>query len=149
MFIGEYHYSIDEKGRLAIPSKFRSGFKKGAVVTRGLDGSLFVYPLAEWDRLAQKLAHLPMSKASSRAFARLMLAGAMDVQLDAQGRVMIPEYLRAYAKLAKQTVIAGLYNRLEVWDEGAWNKYAHETEGDSTEIAEQLGDLVSFCSAST
>ena len=82
-----------------------------------------------------------MSKASSRAFARLMLAGAMDVQLDAQGRVMIPEYLRAYAKLAKQTVIAGLYNRLEVWDEGAWNKYAHETEGDSTEIAEQLGDL--------
>lgn len=141
MFIGEYHYTIDEKGRLAIPSKFRNGFKKGAVVTRGLDGSLFVYPINEWDRLAQKLANLPMSKASSRAFARLMLAGAMDVQLDGQGRIMIPEYLRQYSKLGKQAVIAGLYNRLEVWDERAWNEYSRATEGDSADIAEQLGDL--------
>lgn len=141
MFIGEYRHSIDDKGRMAIPAKFRSIFNEGAVVTRGLDNCLFVYSQSEWAKLAEKLVNLPISQKNTRAFARLMLAGAMDVQLDAQGRVVLPQYLREYAKLRKITVIAGLYNRLEVWDEEEWKNYKRDTEKNSTDIAEQLGEL--------
>ena len=140
MFIGEYRHAIDEKGRLAIPAKFRNRLKK-AVVTRGLDNCLFVYELAEWKRLATRLAALPFSQANSRAFARLMLAGAMDVAIDAQGRIVIPEYLRQYAHLVRETVVAGLYNRLEIWDQAAWTAYKEKTEKDSNEIAEKMGEL--------
>lgn len=141
MFIGEYTLSIDEKGRLSIPVKFRSDLKGKAVVTRGLDSSLFLYPQAEWQKLAQKLSALPISKANTRAFSRLMLAGAMDCQLDKLGRIVVPDYLRSFAKIHKRVVIAGLYNRLEIWDEALWSKYKHATEKDSTRIAEQLGEI--------
>jgi MraZ protein len=140
MFIGEYRHTVDDKGRLAIPAKFRSSLKK-AVVTRGLDACLFVYPLAEWKQLAQKLSNLPISQANSRAFARLMLAGAMDVDVDSQGRIVLPDYLREYAKLIKNVVIAGLYNRLELWNEDAWKKYTETAEKNSGEIAEQMLSL--------
>lgn len=141
MFIGEYNYSVDSKGRLAIPAKFRSALKSGAVVTRGLDNCLFVYTKTEWTVLAQKLATLPISQANSRAFSRLMLAGAMDVKLDSQGRVMLPDYLRQYSSVKKKVVITGLFNRLEIWDESKWNTYKNRTEKDSNDIAEQLGEL--------
>ncbi len=141
MFIGEYQHTVDEKGRLAIPVKFRRQLVKGAVVTRGLDSCLFVYTREEWKKLAERLSALPFSQANSRAFARLMLAGAMDVDIDAQGRVVLPEYLRRYAGIAKETVVAGLYNRLEIWDTAAWEKYKTETEKNSTDIAEKLGEL--------
>jgi MraZ protein len=141
MFIGEYNYSVDTKGRLAIPAKFRSALKSGAVITRGLDNCLFVYTKTEWTVLAQKLATLPISQANSRAFSRLMLAGAMDVKLDSQGRVMLPDYLRKYATVKKKVVITGLYNRLEVWDEAKWEAYKGQTEKAGNEIAEQLGEL--------
>jgi MraZ protein len=141
MFIGEYAHSIDEKGRLAVPAKFRKDLARGAVVTRGLDQSLFLYPMTEWQELAQKLAKLPIYQANTRAFARLMLAGAMDVSLDRQGRIIIPEYLRRYATMSKQVVLAGLYNRIELWDEGTWNRYKSATEKKSGAIAEQLGAL--------
>ena len=137
MFIGEYRHSIDEKGRIAIPTKFRSSLKK-AVVTRGLDASLFLYPLAEWKQLAEKLANLPISQANSRAFARLMLAGAMETEVDAQGRIVIPEYLRTFAHLKKQVVVAGLYNRVEIWSEDAWNIYTAHAEQKSGDIAEHM-----------
>lgn len=140
MFIGEFRHAIDSKGRLAIPVKFRSSLKK-AVITRGLDACLFVYPLEEWKKLAQKLANLPISQANSRAFARLMLAGAMDVEVDGQGRVMLPEYLRAYARLEKNVVVAGLYNRVELWSENAWQRYTAKAEKESGQIAEQLLNL--------
>lgn len=91
--------------------------------------------------MADRLAALPINKANTRAFARLMLAGAMDVELDSQGRMVVPEYLRIYAFLQKKVVFAGLYNRLEIWDESAWAKYKHGTEKESTAIAEQLGEL--------
>jgi MraZ protein len=117
MFIGEYHYTIDDKARLAVPVKFRDDFEKGAVVTRGIDTCLFLYPKKEWDSLAQKLAQLPLAQAKTRAFSRLMLAGAMDA------------------------VVAGLYNRLEIWDEKKWEEYKSKTEGDSPEIAEALSGL--------
>lgn len=137
MFIGEYRHSIDDKGRLAVPAKFRSSLKK-AVVTRGLDACLFVYPLAEWKKLAEKLANLPISQSNSRAFARLMLAGAMDVSVDGQGRIVIPEYLREYAGLSKSIVVAGLYNRVELWSEDAWNTYTARAEKESGDISEQM-----------
>lgn len=141
MFIGEYQHSIDEKGRLAVPAKFRAALAKGAVVTRGLDHCLFVYPMTAWKELAEKLTKLPLSQSKSRAFARLMLAGAMDVAPDGQGRIMLPDYLRDYASMKKKVVIAGLYDRLEIWDEDAWTKYKSATEKDSDEIAETLGEL--------
>jgi len=141
MFIGEYTHSMDAKGRFAVPVKFRRDLKKGAVVTRGLDQCLFVYPKKEWETLAKKLSALPLSQANSRAFVRLMLAGAMDVNFDAQGRILIPDYLRKYAHLNKKVVIAGLFNRLEIWDESLWNKYKGRTEKNSEAIAEKLSEL--------
>ena len=141
MFIGEYNHNLDEKGRLAVPVKFRSELKKGAVVTKGLDGCLFFYTIDEWKILAEKLSNLPISQSNTRAFARLMLAGAMDVQLDKQGRIVLPDYLRKYAKLTKKIVIGGLYNRLEIWDEETWKKYKSKTEKESGDIAEKLGEL--------
>ncbi len=141
MFIGEYSHSLDTKGRLAVPAKFRKEIARGAVVTRGLDSCLFLYPKEEWLKLAQKLAGLPISQAKSRAFARLMLAGAMDVSVDRQGRILIPGYLRQYAQMKRQVVIAGLFNRLEIWDAEIWNKYKAQTEKNSGEIAEAMGEL--------
>ncbi|PIR73985.1 MAG: cell division/cell wall cluster transcriptional repressor MraZ [Candidatus Magasanikbacteria bacterium CG10_big_fil_rev_8_21_14_0_10_47_10] len=141
MFIGEYFHNLDDKGRLAIPKKFRAALAKGAVVTRGLDDCLFLYTMAEWKVLAEKLASLPFSQANTRAFARLMLAGAMDVALDKQGRVVLPEYLRGYAGLKKEITVAGLYNRLELWDTRKWSDYTIRTESARNEIAEQLGEL--------
>jgi len=141
MFIGEYYHTIDEKGRLAIPVKFRVDLAKGAVVTRGLDNCLFLYTKKEWEALAEKLSKLPISKANTRAFARLMLAGAMDVEFDRQGRIILPDYLRKYASVKKQVVIAGLYNRLEIWDKVNWGKYKAGTEKQSSDIAEALEGL--------
>lgn len=141
MFIGEYSHNIDDKGRLAIPAKFRNSLSKGTVVTRGLDSCLFLYTKKEWEKLAEKLAALPISQANSRAFARLMLAGAMDVELDKQGRIMLPEYLREFATVKKNVVIAGLYNRLEIWDAELWNKYKGQTEAESGAIAEKMSEL--------
>ena len=142
MFIGEYQLTVDEKGRLSIPVKYRAQLSRGAVVTRGLDSSLFLYTGSEWQKLAQKLAALPISRANTRAFSRLMLAGAMDVELDRQGRVIVPDYLRAFAGIKKRVVIAGLYDRLEIWDEAKWEKYKKETEKDSGSIAENLEQVV-------
>ncbi len=141
MFIGEYKHTIDDKGRLAIPVKFRGDLARGAVVTRGLDASLFLFPKEEWDKLAEKLAGLPLGQSNSRAFARLMLAGAMDVEMDKQGRLVLPEYLRTYAGIAKSAVVVGVYNRLELWDVETWEAYKKRTESDVSDIAEQLGGL--------
>ncbi len=141
MFIGEYTISMDAKGRIAVPAKFRALLQSEVIVTRGLDKSLFLYTKKEWEAIAGKLAALPLSKANSRAFARLMLAGAYDAELDKQGRMMIPEYLRKFASLGKKIVVAGLYNRIEIWDSEAWEAYKRTTEAESTTIAEALGEL--------
>lgn len=141
MFIGEYQASLDDKGRISIPVKFRAQLKSKIVVTRGLDSSLFLYPMDEWKKLAEKLASLPISAANSRAFARLMLAGAMDCDIDKQGRIILPAYLKEFAKIQKRAIIAGLYNRIEIWSEQLWQTYKQQTEAASNSIAEQLGSL--------
>lgn len=141
MFIGEYNASIDDKARVNIPAKFRSLLQTKVVVTRGLDNSLVLYTLDEWKKLAEKLASLPISTANTRAFSRLMLAGAMDCEIDKQGRIVLPGYLKEYAKINKKMVFAGLYTRIELWSEELWTKYKLQTEKQSNQIAEQLGDL--------
>lgn len=141
MFIGEFSHKLDSKGRMAIPVKFRQKLTGGAIITRGLDRCLFVFTNRDWEILAQKLIALPLAQANSRAFVRLMLAGATDCELDKQGRILIPDYLREYAGLKKQVIVAGLYNRIEIWDSEAWKQYKTKTENQSDEIAEKLGEL--------
>lgn len=138
MFIGEYAHTIDAKGRVAIPTKFRAPLIEGVVVTRGLDQSLFLFTPAEWQKLVDKLVQLPLASANARAFVRLMLAGAMDVNLDAQGRIIIPGYLRSFAGLKKEAVVVGLYNRLEIWSKENWQNYKEKAEQESGELAEKL-----------
>lgn len=141
MLLGEHRHNLDAKGRVAIPAKFKDKLATGAIVTRGLDDCLFVFASKEWEALAAKLTALPLAQANSRAFVRLMLAGATDASLDNQGRILIPDYLRHYAELKKQVVIAGLMNRVEIWDMEKWEAYKKKTESASDEIAEKLGEL--------
>ena len=141
MFIGEYSHTIDNKRRLAIPSKFHRELGKKAVITRGLDNCLFVFPEEEWGVLAKKLGALPLGQSDARGFIRLMLAGAMDVSLDGLGRILVPDYLREYASLKKQVVVTGVFNRLEVWDETLWKQYKGRSEKEIGNMAERLGEL--------
>lgn len=141
MFIGEYTYSIDEKKRLAIPPKFRLLLGKNAVLTKGLDRCLFLYSNKEWEKLAQKLSALPLAQADARGFARLMLAGAMEADLDKLGRILVPDYLKAYASLEKKIVIAGVYNRVEIWGENQWEEYKLKIDKEVGDIAERLREL--------
>ncbi|MDD3679017.1 MAG: division/cell wall cluster transcriptional repressor MraZ [Patescibacteria group bacterium] len=141
MFIGEYQHNLDEKGRLSMPVKFRAKMAGGAVVTKGLDNCLSVYTVEEWEKLAEKLASLPITNSASRAFARLMLAGATQVNIDKQGRVTLPAYLREYAGLQGPAVVAGLFSRVEIWSVDNWRSYKSNTEGDASVIAEELENL--------
>lgn len=141
MFIGEYTYLIDEKKRLAIPAKFRKALGKRAVITRGIDNCLVIYPLVEWKKLAKKLEGLPSSRLDARGFARIMLSGAVDVELDKLGRILIPDYLKNYASLKKNVAILGLSNRIEIWDERKWQEYKGKTEKEVGDIASGLQQL--------
>ncbi len=141
MFIGEYLYTIDHKKRLAIPSKFRRTLGKKAIVTKGIDACLVVYPITEWEKLAKKLESLPTSKLDARGFVRIMLAGAVDVSLDKLGRILIPDYLKKYAGLKKEVVILGLSNRIELWDKTMWKNYKDKTEKDIGDMASRLEEL--------
>lgn len=140
MFVGQYSHNIDSKGRLAIPAKFRSELKK-AVVTKGLDNCLFLYTKSEWDKIAEDIATRPFTKLNNRSLARQMLAGAMEVDIDKQGRIVIPEYQRKFAGITKKVIVAGLYNRLELWDEDKWNENIKYTEDNANDIAEALDGL--------
>jgi MraZ protein len=138
MFIGEYKHNLDAKGRIAIPSKFREELRGGAVVTRGLDNCLSVYSTDGWKKIAERLNNLPLSDANARAFARFMLAGAMQVDIDRVGRIVIPQYLRKFANLSGSVVVAGLFDRVELWNEKDWQAYQNKSETDVTGIASKL-----------
>ncbi len=141
MLIGEYKYNLDDKKRLTMPSKFRAVLGKKAIVTKGIDGCLFMYSEKAWKELAEKIAKLPFSQSNARSFSRIMLAGAMDVLIDSNGRILIPDYLKEYAKLDKKVVVAGLYNKIEIWDEEEWEKYNKENTDHIEDIAEGLKEF--------
>ena len=141
MLIGEYKHSLDPKKRLSIPAKLRREIGQKAILTRGLDNCLFMFPVVQWRELAVKLGNLPFGQHDNRAFVRLMLSGASEVEIDRLGRILIPEYLMIYASLKRDIVVAGLYNRLEIWNETAWSRYTVELEKNSDAIAEKLGQL--------
>jgi len=141
MFIGEYTYSIDDKKRLAVPPKFRKQLKDGGVITRGLDNCLFLYSNEEWEKQAKKLGEMPMARADARGLSRVMLSGAMEVEFDSMGRILVPDYLKDYANLNKKVVFAGLYSRIEIWDEDIWKAYKEKTEKEAGNIAERLNEL--------
>lgn len=141
MLIGEYTHTIDAKKRLAIPSRLRKELGTKAVITRGLDNCLFIYPQKEWQKLVEKLSGLPFGEKNSRSFVRLILAGASEVKLDSLGRILIPDYLKNYAQLKKNVIIAGVYNRLEVWDKNRWDMFKQQSEKEVDNMAERLGEL--------
>ncbi|MBI2574049.1 MAG: division/cell wall cluster transcriptional repressor MraZ [Candidatus Wildermuthbacteria bacterium] len=141
MFIGEYSYSIDDKKRLAIPPKFRAALGKKVVVTSGYDEALVVYPMKKWEAEADKLSKLPAGQADARGLARLMLGRAMDLAVDAAGRIIIPDYLKESAGLGKKVVMVGLYDRVEIWDEQKWSQYKTKTEKEVGNIAERLKEF--------
>lgn len=141
MFMGEYRHTIDEKGRIIIPAKFREELGNAFVVTRGLDSCLFVYPDSEWSHLEQKLKTLPFTRSDARAFTRFFFSGATEVELDKQGRVNLPPNLRQYAKLEKECVVLGVSNRVEIWSKNIWENYFAESEESFNEIAEKIVDF--------
>ena len=141
MFMGEYQHNIDAKGRLFIPARFREGLGDHFVVTKGLDGCLFVYPRPEWEALEQKLKSLPFTKGDARAFVRFFFSGAMECEVDKQGRILIPGNLRDFAGLEKDAVIIGVSSRVEIWARGAWERYSDRTSSAYEEIAEKMVDL--------
>ncbi len=141
VFTGEYHHALDGKGRVIIPSRLREGLGDSFVITRGLDHCLFVYPNSEWVRLEQKMKQLPFTRRDSRAFMRLFFSGAMEVEADKQGRVLIPQNLREYAGIEKDVMFIGVSNRVEIWSEPAWKKYFGEADGNYEELAEKLVDF--------
>jgi len=141
MLIGEYRHNIDNKKRLAIPAKMRKDLGESVVITRGLDSCLFVYPKTEWEKMVAKLSELPMGKSSTRSFVRLLLSGASEVELDQLGRILVPDYLKKYAKLQKQAVIVGVHTRIEIWDTKAWEEFKSRIESNADDLAEKLGEL--------
>ena len=141
MFIGEYQHTIDDKGRVSVPVKFRDDLAKGSVLTRGLDRCLWLYSQSEWERIAEGVSKLPVTSKNARSFARFVLSGAMDLKLDKAGRVNIPKYLADYAGIKGRVVVAGMYNRLELWAEENWNAFKKEMEDNSDEVAENLSEI--------
>ncbi|MFL6559717.1 MAG: division/cell wall cluster transcriptional repressor MraZ [Bacillus sp. (in: firmicutes)] len=136
MFMGEYHHSVDNKGRLIVPSKFRDELGDMFIITRGLDQCLFGYPLSEWELIEEKLKGLPLTKKDARAFTRFFFSGATESELDKQGRINIPAPLLQYAKLEKECVILGVSNRIEIWSKQIWEDYFTESEESFAENAE-------------
>ena len=140
MFMGEYHHNIDDKSRIVLPSKLREELGMRFVVTRGLEGCLFVYSSDEWNRLVDKLKKLPFTKKDARAFLRFFLSGATECTFDKQGRIALPVPLVNYAKLKKECVIMGVNDRLEIWAEDSFNEFFSENEENISDLAEDLFD---------
>ena len=138
MFMGEYHHSIDDKGRLIIPSKFRQELGESFVITRGLDNCLFVYSLVEWNKIVDKLKSLPFTKKDARNFSRFFLSGATVSELDKQGRVNIQSSLQQFASITKDCVIIGVNDRLEIWSKEKWEGFYSENSENLSDIAENL-----------
>ena len=138
MFIGEFHHTIDEKGRIIMPAKFRDELGMRFIITRGIENCLFVYSLENWQKITDKLNSLPFTKKDARVFSRFFLSGATDVELDKQGRVNVSTPLIDYAKLAKDCVIIGTGDRIEIWAQESWDIFFNSTKDNMSDIAENL-----------
>ncbi len=141
MFIGEYRHTFDAKNRISLPAKFRKELGASVIVTRGLDRCLYVFPKAAWKKEALRISVHSNGNAAGRGLARLQIAGASEAEVDSAGRILIPDYLKAFAALSVKSVIAGVSDRIEVWDEQAWDTYTKNIERDAEQFAEKLGDV--------
>lgn len=141
MLIGEYRHTIDDKNRLSLPAKFRQEMGKKVVITPGLDSCLFVFTSNEWEKISEHLSVTGSSilQADNRSLNRYLLGRAVEVEVDASGRMLIPEHLRERAKLNTKVVFIGVRDRVEIWDESTWDSYVHEVEGRADALAEKLG----------
>lgn len=141
MFMGEYNHTIDAKGRLIVPAKFREILGDNFIVTKGLDGCLFVYPNDEWTRFEEKLKSLPLTNKNARQFTRFFLAGAAACEVDKQGRILLPQVLREFASLEKEVVLVGVASRIEIWSRERWDESMNTYDGDMDEVAENMESL--------
>lgn len=141
MLIGEYKHTLDSKKRLSLPSRWRKELGKKLVVTRGLDNCLFVYPLSEWQKITGKIGDLPLGQADTRSFNRFFLSGAVEVEVDKIGRILVPDFLKDFARLKTKVVLAGIHTRVEIWDEKKWDEYKKRIESSADSLAENLGSI--------
>ncbi len=141
MLIGEYKHTLDPKKRLSLPSKWRKELGKKLVVTRGLDNCLFVYPQNEWQKITEKIGRLPLGQADTRSFNRFFLSGAVEVEVDSVGRILVPDFLKEFAALKNSVVLAGIHDRIEIWSEKKWTEYKKRIELEADRLAEKLGEI--------
>ena len=141
MLIGEYLHTLDNKKRISLPAKFRKEVGKKVVVTRGLDACLFMFPEKAWNKIASKLSDLPFGQADTRGMSRFLLAGAVETDVDGAGRILIPDFLKDFADLKSRVVLAGVSDRIEIWNEKTWEEYKHRIEKGADQMAQTLGDL--------
>ncbi|MCU0678213.1 MAG: division/cell wall cluster transcriptional repressor MraZ [Candidatus Pacebacteria bacterium] len=141
MLIGEYRHTLDPKKRLSLPSKWRKELGSTLIVTRGLDNCLFVYPQAEWEKITDKIGKLPLGSADTRSFNRFFLSGAVEVEVDTVGRILVPDFLKDFAKLESKVVLAGIHDRVEIWDDNRWTEYKARIEMQADSLAEKLADI--------
>ena len=141
MLIGEYTHTTDEKKRISLPSKFRKEIGRKVVITHGRDSCLFLYPMKEWGNISLQLSKLGMVQADKRGFSRFMLAGAVEVEVDAIGRILIPDFLKEFAGLRTKVVFTGVHNRIEIWDDSKWKEYKKKIEKQADGMAEKLGEI--------
>lgn len=141
MLIGEYLHTLDSKKRISLPAKFRKEVGRKVVITRGLDSCLFMFPQKSWDNIAQKLASLPVGQADTRGLSRFILAGAVETEVDGAGRILMPDFLKDFADLKSRVVLAGVSDRIEIWNEKTWEEYKRRIEKGADQMAEKLGDL--------
>jgi MraZ protein len=141
MLIGEYKHTLDPKKRLSVPSKWRKDLGRVLIVTRGLDNCLFVYPQKEWKKITEKVGQLPLGQADTRSFNRFFLSGAVEVEVDSVGRILVPDFLKDFAGLDSKVVLAGIYDRVEIWAEDKWEEYKKRIEGQADALAQKLGEV--------
>jgi len=141
MLIGEYLHTLDSKKRLSLPARFRKEVGRKVVVTRGLDACLFMFPQKSWEKIAHKVSALPVGQADTRGVSRFLLAGAVEVEVDAAGRILIPDFLKEFAGLRSRVVLAGVSDRVEIWNDKVWEEYKRRIERGADQMAETLGEL--------
>jgi len=141
MLIGEYTHTVDDKKRISLPAKFRKEVGKKVVATHGLDNCLFLYTLKEWEKIAEKLSNLSMGQSESRNFNRFFLAGAVEIEVDSIGRILIPDFLRQYADLKTKVVVTGVHNRIEIWNDKHWLEYKKKVGAQVDALAQKLGEI--------